>query len=52
MGYIELKNAAIYYEIFGAENNKTIVLIGYYLKICKLIPFLRLLKRDLIKRRL
>ena len=28
MGYIELKNATIYYEIFGAENNKTIVLIS------------------------
>lgn len=28
MGYIELKNAAIYYEIFGAENNETIVLIS------------------------
>jgi len=28
MGYIELKNAAIYYEISGAENHKTIVLIS------------------------
>lgn len=28
MGYIELKNAAIYYEIFGAENHETIVLIS------------------------
>jgi len=28
MGYIELKNATIYYEVFGAENNETIVLIS------------------------
>ncbi|MPS64827.1 MAG: alpha/beta hydrolase [Chryseobacterium sp.] len=28
MGYIELKNATIYYEVFGTENNETIVLIS------------------------
>ncbi|PJJ66456.1 alpha/beta fold hydrolase [Chryseobacterium geocarposphaerae] len=28
MGYIELKNATIYYEVFGAENNETIILIS------------------------
>ncbi|WP_343539253.1 alpha/beta hydrolase [Sphingobacterium thalpophilum] len=28
MGYIELKNATIYYEVFGAENNETIVLVS------------------------
>lgn len=28
MGYIELKNATIYYEEFGAENNETIVLVS------------------------
>ncbi|WP_367331378.1 alpha/beta fold hydrolase [Sphingobacterium multivorum] len=28
MGYTELKNATIYYEVFGAENSETIVLIS------------------------
>lgn len=28
MGYIELKNATIYYEIFGVENKETLVLVS------------------------
>ncbi len=28
MGYIELKNAAIYYEIYGEKNRETIVLVS------------------------
>jgi Predicted hydrolases or acyltransferases (alpha/beta hydrolase superfamily) len=28
MGYIQLRNAAIYYEVFGVENKETIVLVS------------------------
>lgn len=48
MGYIELKNATIYYEIFGTENNETIVLVsGLNTQMTRWeAPFLKMLAEE------
>lgn len=48
MGYIELKNATIYYEIFGVENKKTLVLVsGLNTQMTRWeVPFLKMLAEE------
>lgn len=48
MGYIELKNATIYYEIFGVENKETLVLVsGLNTQMTRWeVPFLKMLAEE------
>ncbi|WP_433900496.1 alpha/beta fold hydrolase [Sphingobacterium puteale] len=48
MGYIELKNATIYYEIFGLENKETLVLVsGLNTQMTRWeVPFLKMLAEE------
>lgn len=48
MGYIDLKNATIYYEIFGVENKETLVLVsGLNTQMTRWeAPFLKMLAEE------